>query len=139
MSALTARGSTRRWREIRSWILLRDGKRCRAPVDAGECGALATTVGHKIRREHGGGDELANLRAECSGCNFGERPSPPKAPAATLRQLAIATRLDALGLPVTVGWRRATPALAAVGVRARRGDIAAACQWRRARGSLIRL
>lgn len=28
------------------------------------------TVGHVVRREHGGSDDLHNLRPECGPCNF---------------------------------------------------------------------
>lgn len=143
MSALTARGSTRRWREIRAWVLHRDRYRCRAIVDDHRCGARATTVGHIIRREHGGSDAVSNLRAECAGCNYGERTqavacAPERL---SLAQAAIVTALDVVGLPVSVGWRRAAPALAATlpGTRLVRADITAACRWRRARGPLTRL
>lgn len=77
MSALTPRGSTRRWRRIRLLVLDRDGWRCRLPVKGGtdanggaECGAYATHVDHVLPRAQGGSDEPGNLRAACSSCNL---------------------------------------------------------------------
>lgn len=81
-SSLTRRGSTRRWRRIQEAILIRDRHTCRAVRDGHICGAHADTVGHIVRRENGGGDEPANLRAACSPCNIGRenrrraRPAP---------------------------------------------------------------
>lgn len=73
-SALTRRGSTRRWRVIRRRILVRDEYRCQFPIEAGRvCGEPANTVGHIIRREHGGSDNDDNLRAECGPHNYGTR------------------------------------------------------------------
>jgi hypothetical protein len=69
-SALTKRGSTRRWRRIRAHILRRDGGVCQY------CGAPATTVDHVVPRAGGGGggggayaDHPSNLVAACSDCN----------------------------------------------------------------------
>lgn len=141
-SALTARGSTRAWRKIQSWILERDGHICRKPVDGHICGEPATTAGHIIRREHGGGDGSDNLRAECSGCNFGERPTPRVLTLATLTmtQALIVRLLDAAGLPTTGGRRRAVGALkrAQPDTVFRARDVDLACIWRRVRGPLTR-
>jgi 5-methylcytosine-specific restriction endonuclease McrA len=63
-SALTNKGSTRKWRTIREQVLLRDGWQCQA------CGADADTVDHLIPRARGGGDNLENLQAMCSPCNL---------------------------------------------------------------------
>lgn len=140
-SALTARGSTARWRRIRDWILERDGHTCRAPVDGHVCGAPATTVGHIIRREHGGGDGSDNLRAECEDCNYGERVDHTLT-VVTLNttQALIVRLLDITGLPTTAGRRRAAGTLKkhpqAPAFCAR--DIDIACRWRRARGPLTR-
>lgn len=72
MSALTARGSTRRWRRIRRLILERDGYRCRVPLAGGQlCGAYAEHVDHVRRRVDGGTDDPANLRAACAPHNLG--------------------------------------------------------------------
>jgi 5-methylcytosine-specific restriction protein A len=34
-----------------------------------ECGALASQVDYVVPREHGGRDDLANLRSLCSRCH----------------------------------------------------------------------
>lgn len=69
MSALTKRGSTRRWRKIRRAVLVRDGYSCRVPVGERLCGAYATDAGHIVARSAGGSDDPANLRAECAHHN----------------------------------------------------------------------
>jgi len=137
-SALTARGSTARWRRIRDWILERDGHTCHAIVDGHVCGARATTVGHIIRREHGGGDGSDNLRAECTGCNCGESRAPARLSVTRLTdtQAGIVRLLDTAGVPVSAGRRRAA---AAVPRRVAAADLDAACRWRRARGPLTRI
>jgi HNH endonuclease len=140
-SALTARGSTSRWRRIREWILERDGHVCQAPVDGHVCGSPATTVGHIVRREHGGGDGSDNLRAECAGCNYGERLThPATVTSLSFTQAAIVRALDIAGLPSTAGRRRAAGALKHQGWAApyRPQDLDVACRWRRVRGPLVR-
>lgn len=64
-------GSTRRWRALRSMILLRDGHVCQVPKGAGICGERATHVDH-IRSLADGGDKWdpTNLRAACAPCNL---------------------------------------------------------------------
>lgn len=64
-------------KELRAVVLDRDGRTCQV------CGAVAgeihdhdgrkvrLTIGHVIEVSQGGGDDLANLRAECSVCNEG--------------------------------------------------------------------
>lgn len=137
-SALTRRGSTSRWRRIREAILIRDRHTCRKVVDGHLCGAYADTVGHIVRRENGGNDEPANLRAECGPCNYGERPTPPAAVVRpSLVQLGIARLLDEAGLACTAGRRLALAVLPARRFRA--SDIDAACGWRRGRGPLTRV
>jgi hypothetical protein len=141
-SALTRRGSTSRWRRIREAILVRDRNICRKVLDGHLCGAYADTVGHIVRRENGGGDDPANLQAECTSCNYGERP-PPAAAAVrpTLGQLAIARVLDEAGLAASAGRRQATRILAARFPRRpfRSADVDAACAWRRCRPPLTRV
>ncbi len=79
MSALGARGSTRRWRRIRLVVLARDSYRCRVPTERGTpCGRPATHVDHVTPRHLGGDDELDNLRAACARCNL-ERSNDGKA------------------------------------------------------------
>lgn len=141
-SALTARGSTSRWRRIREWILERDGHTCQALVDGHVCGASATTVGHIMRREHGGGDGSDNLRAECTDCNYGERPDRSAIAGTSLSftQAAIVRALDIAGLPVNAGRRRAAGALKrqAWATTIRPVDLDTACRWRRQRGPIVR-
>ena len=140
-SALTRRGSTSRWRRIREAVLQRDRHICRKVVDGHLCGAYANTVGHIIRREHGGGDEPENLRAECELCNYGERPPTAAAPARpSLTQLGIARVLDTVGLPTSAGRRQALDALAKAlpANRFRSADVDTACRYRRHRGPLTR-
>jgi 5-methylcytosine-specific restriction endonuclease McrA len=64
-SALTDKGSTWAWRKTRKRILTRDRHTCQY------CGALATTVDHKLPRRMGGGDEDSNLVACCTSCQHG--------------------------------------------------------------------
>lgn len=141
-SALTRRGSTSRWRRIREAILIRDRSICRKVVDGHLCGAYADTVGHIVRRENGGTDDPANLHAECTACNYGERPTPAAAVTRpTLMQVGIARLLDEAGLPCTAGRRQARTALAGrfPTARFRSGDLDAACAYRRGRGPLTRV
>jgi 5-methylcytosine-specific restriction endonuclease McrA len=63
-SALTAAGSTRKWRKLRAFVLVRDGGICHICGRAG-----ATTVDHLIPRAHGGSDDPANLAAAHKSCN----------------------------------------------------------------------
>jgi len=81
ISALTAAGSTPRWRRTRAAILDRDRWRCQL------CGRPATTVGHIRARRDGGDDRWSNLRAECAPCNYrggadmtNSRARPPPTP-----------------------------------------------------------
>jgi 5-methylcytosine-specific restriction protein A len=60
-------GSTRAWREIREFVLRRDGYECWS------CGAHATDAGHIMAKVEGGSDHPENLRAECAKCNRGRR------------------------------------------------------------------
>jgi len=137
-SALSRRGSTSRWRRIREAILIRDHNTCQKVIDGHLCGAYADTVGHIVRRENGGNDDPANLRAECGPCNYGERPTPPAVVVRpSLVQLAIARLLDESGLSCTAGRRQALGVLPAR--RFRSPDIDAACRWRRGRGPLTRV
>jgi len=142
MSALTAHGSTRAWRKIRAWVLRRDGYRCQVTRDGRPCHATAVDVDHIVRREHGGTDAPSNLRAACASCNRGAPRSSTAGPAPriTAGQAALAAVLDAAGLPVAAGRRRAAAVLAArLQHPVRTRDVDAACRWRRHRGPLIRI
>lgn len=93
-SALSVRGSTRRWRRLRTLVLLRDGERCQVPVepDGPACLAPATLGGptaghvdHVVERRHADVhgmvttlsgarvhvDAPSNLRAACRAHNLG--------------------------------------------------------------------
>ena len=64
-SARAAGGNTRAWRKIRERVLIRDGYCCQY------CGAQdATTVDHVQPISKGGTDELDNLLAACTRCNY---------------------------------------------------------------------
>jgi hypothetical protein len=152
VSALRPTGSTRHWRTIVAYVLDHKGRRCLMDRDGHPCGAYATTVQHVVRREHGGGDDLANLIPACGPCNYGERPDRAAAAAAlaaealaaaglTARQAAVVDALDACGLACTAGRRQAAALLArwALPLRASGGELDAACAYRRARGPLTRL
>ena len=141
MSALTRRGSTSRWRRIREAILIRDRYICQAIQDGHVCGARATTVGHIVRREHGGGDEPSNLRAECGPCNYGEVPDrTAEVPRLSLTQAGIVRLLDQVGVPTIAGRRLALAALAQEKPAGwfRSIDVDTACRYRRGRGPLTR-
>jgi 5-methylcytosine-specific restriction endonuclease McrA len=56
-------GSTRRWREIRAWVLARDRSTCTA------CGEPATNVDHLVAVREGGSDDPRNLRSLCAPCH----------------------------------------------------------------------
>ena len=64
---LQAKGSTRKWRKIREYVLKRDGKVCK------KCGAHANHVDHVRTRKNGGKDQLSNLRAMCQSCNLSRK------------------------------------------------------------------
>ena len=90
MSALTRKGSTRRWRRLRFWVLGRDAAACQVPAESGPpptpgswahqrghaaiCGRFATHVDHADRtRAHqapGAADDPADLRACCAAHNL---------------------------------------------------------------------
>lgn len=70
-SALKKGGSTRKWRIVREQVLKRDGYQCQA------CGKDANTVDHILPRSRGGGDELENLQALCSYCNYSKGDKLP--------------------------------------------------------------
>lgn len=59
-------GSTRRWRRLRSLVLMRDGHRCAT------CGGYGNDVDHVIPRALGGRDVPSNLRVRCAHCNRSE-------------------------------------------------------------------
>ena len=70
-SALSAAGSTTRWRRIRLAVFARDGRVCQVPLADGRiCGRAASTIGHIVPRMHGGDDRWSNLRAECAYHNY---------------------------------------------------------------------
>lgn len=98
-SALTARGSTRRWRRLRLWVLNRDGWLCQArgtvpaewgswaSIYAGEdwpriggrpavCGRYADHADHVDGRAGGGDDDVSNLRATCPDHNLSKGARP---------------------------------------------------------------
>jgi len=63
-SALTSKGSTRKWRELRRYVLARDNGMC------WRCGLGGSdTVDHIVPRAHGGSDAPANLAAAHGKCN----------------------------------------------------------------------
>lgn len=134
---------TRAWGHLREFVLYRDRYRCQMMSDGNVCGMYADTVQHRVRREHGGTDDLSNLIAACGGCNYGERSTIPPAPPTQLsaRVMLVVATLDRVGAPTTVGRRRALPIMIREhpSVRFRRDDIDVACRWRRHRGALVRL
>jgi 5-methylcytosine-specific restriction endonuclease McrA len=77
---------TRRWGRIRLGVLLRDGYRCHY------CGQLASTVDHKVRRQHGGDDSLGNLVACCKDCQY-EKRRPVFGPGKRAETSAVAVSL----------------------------------------------
>lgn len=64
-------GSTRWWRRTRALVLARDGYVCQ--INGPCCTGVATTVDHIRRVVDGGTDDLANLRAACARCNYGQQ------------------------------------------------------------------
>lgn len=74
MSTSWSGGSTRAWRKLRAFVLVRDRYRCQVPVDGSLCGRPANTVGHLDPLSKGGA-KLApaeRLRAECASHNYGD-------------------------------------------------------------------
>jgi hypothetical protein len=59
--------TSREWRTTRLRILRRDRRTC------GYCGAVATTVDHRLPRSRGGTDDDANLVACCEPCQYADR------------------------------------------------------------------
>jgi 5-methylcytosine-specific restriction endonuclease McrA len=57
-SAVSAKGSTTRWRKLRRYVLARDGYICWLCGKPG-----ADSVDHVIPRARGGTDDLSNLKA----------------------------------------------------------------------------
>ncbi len=77
MSALTANGSTSKWRKIRQRIINRDRGLCQ------QCGNEGDSVDHIIPRSQGGTDDDWNLQLLCRPCNSskgGRFFSTPKTP-----------------------------------------------------------
>jgi 5-methylcytosine-specific restriction endonuclease McrA len=74
-SSLTARGSTRKWREIRRLVLIRDRGICWLDGLPG-----ANSVDHVVPRELGGTDSLSNLRAAHLHCNSSRGVNAPSGP-----------------------------------------------------------
>jgi len=59
---------TRAYRNLRLWILERDGHRCQ--IRGPHCTGYATQVDHILERADGGAlFDPANLRAACAWCN----------------------------------------------------------------------
>ena len=100
MSTAWAKGSTRSWRQLRAYVLDRDGWRCQVPIrqpiawdekpdytqKLRVCNRFADTAGHIVPKSHGGQDQPANLRAECRACNYGEGGRLAHAVRATIRR-----------------------------------------------------
>ena len=64
MALISYKGSTRRWRKLRAYIIRRDGGRCQ------RCGGNdRLEVHHVIPSAHGGTDLMSNLRTQCAGCH----------------------------------------------------------------------
>lgn len=61
--------SSSRWQRVRLFVLARDGGVCQ--VRGPRCTLIATDCGHVVAYIDGGGDDPANLRAECAPCNRG--------------------------------------------------------------------
>lgn len=71
MSRAWAGGSTRRWRQLRAYVLQRDRHRCQIPKGTGICGEHATHVDHIVPLADGGPKwEPSNCRASCAPCNL---------------------------------------------------------------------
>lgn len=68
MSKAWAKGSTKRWRRIRAYVLARDGGLCRVRL-VGVCVDLADCV-HHTRGRAVTGDDPRYLVAACTPCNL---------------------------------------------------------------------
>lgn len=67
-SSLTPRGSTRRWRRLRAYVLNRDGHACRFILEGGAvCGAYANHVHHIYGRSD---ERPEHLAAACAFHNL---------------------------------------------------------------------
>ena len=65
MDIIRRNGSSTRWRKLRAFVLKRDNNTCYY------CGIpTANTVDHLTPIDKGGTDELSNLVAACSHCNY---------------------------------------------------------------------
>lgn len=78
MSKSWAGGSTRRWRKIRAWVLVRDRYVCQVRLPG--CTTKATQVHHTAGKKYG--DDPAQLVAACRSCNLrigdpSKRDDPP--------------------------------------------------------------
>lgn len=67
MSRSWSKGSTRRWRKTRAYVLARDGHVCKLALDG--CTFKATHVHHTGGRA-ATGDDPALLVASCQHCNL---------------------------------------------------------------------
>lgn len=86
MSNAWRKGSTRRWRRLRAYVLMRDGYRCRMgdprhPIGktqprSAQCTGRATHVHHTLGRA-ATGDDVRYLVASCPTCNL-EAGDPTK-------------------------------------------------------------
>ena len=90
MSTAWAKGSTRKWRQLRLHVLDRDQYRCQQHMwSTGlPCGRYADTAGHIIAKVHGGQDTPANLQAECRAHNYSEGGRLAHAVRTTIRRWA---------------------------------------------------
>jgi ATP adenylyltransferase len=68
---------------IRDQVLYRDEYTCQ--IRGPRCRLVATTVDHIIPKAEGGSDDLRNLRAACSTCNSGRRPTTLTQPKSVTR------------------------------------------------------
>ena len=67
MDIIRRNGSSTRWRKLRAFVLKRDNNTCYY------CGIpTANTVDHLTPIDKGGTDELSNLVAACSHCNYSQ-------------------------------------------------------------------
>jgi 5-methylcytosine-specific restriction endonuclease McrA len=85
MSNAWKRGSTRRWRQVRAWVLHRDHYQCQLKL-AGCTGAAPLLGGH-VHHTAGKqfGDDPALLVAACRSCNLAtgdptKQTDPPNRP-----------------------------------------------------------
>jgi len=70
---------TAQWRRTRALVLARDGWVCQLQWP-GVCLGRANQVDHILPREHGGTNDMANLRAACRPCNLARRLDAPPPP-----------------------------------------------------------